>query len=59
VRDDLRVVATAKVEATYAKREPSDELKLRLLQAYRRVRASLLRLFFRRPRWSAPRSSRN
>ena len=31
VRDELRVVATAKVESVYAKREPSEELKLRLL----------------------------
>jgi transglutaminase-like putative cysteine protease len=55
VRDELRVVATAKVESVYAKREPSDELKLRLLVAYRRVRLSLVRLFVRRPHWIGPR----
>jgi transglutaminase-like putative cysteine protease len=55
VRDELRVVATAKVESVYAKREPSDELRLRLLVAYRRVRLSLLRLFVRRPHWIGPR----
>ena len=55
VRDELRVVATAKVESVYAKREPSEELKLRLLIAYRRVRTSLIRLFVRRPHWIGPR----
>jgi transglutaminase-like putative cysteine protease len=55
VREELRVVATAKVESVYAKREPSDELKLRLLVAYRRVRLSLVRLFVRRPHWIGPR----
>ena len=55
VRDELRVVATAKVESVYAKREPSEELKLRLLVAYRRVRLSLVRLFVRRPHWIGPR----
>jgi transglutaminase-like putative cysteine protease len=55
VRDELHVVATAKVEAIYARREPSPLLKLRLLQAYRRVRMSLLRLMLRRPGWLAPR----
>ena len=54
VRDELRVVATAKVESVYAKREPSEELKLRLLVAYRRVRMSLVRLFVRRPHWIGP-----
>jgi hypothetical protein len=51
VRDDLHVVATAKVESVYGRREPSDELRLRLWRAYRRVRLSLLRLVLRRPDW--------
>jgi Transglutaminase-like superfamily/Domain of unknown function (DUF4129)/TgpA N-terminal domain len=51
VRDELQVVATAKVEALYGRREPSAELRLRLIQAYRRVRLSLLRLMLRRPHW--------
>jgi transglutaminase-like putative cysteine protease len=50
VRDDLHVVAAAKVESVYARREPTDDLKLRLLLAYRRVRMSLLRVFLRRPK---------
>jgi transglutaminase-like putative cysteine protease len=55
VRDELRVVATAKVESVYARREPSEELKVRLMIAYRRVRMSLVRLFVRRPHWVGPR----
>jgi hypothetical protein len=51
VREELQVVATAKVEALYGRREPSAELRLRLMQAYRRVRLSLLRLMLRRPNW--------
>lgn len=51
VREELHVVATAKVESVYGRREPSDELRLRLIHAYRRVRLSLLRLLLRRPRW--------
>lgn len=59
VRDELQVVATAKVEALYGRREPSDELRLRLSHAYRRVRLSLLRLLLRRPHWlSLPRVGR-
>jgi len=47
---DLTMIATAKVEATYAQRRPTP-LKLRsLTSAYRRVRLGLLRLLFRRPR---------
>jgi hypothetical protein len=59
VREELQVVATAKVEALYGRREPSAELRLRLIQAYRRVRLSLLRLMLRRPHWlSLPRVGR-
>jgi hypothetical protein len=54
VTDELRVVATAKVESVYARREPSEELKVRLMIAYRRVRMSLVRLFMRRPHWVGP-----
>jgi hypothetical protein len=54
VRDELRVVATAKVESVYARREPSEDLKVRLMIAYRRVRTSLFRLFLRRPHWVGP-----
>jgi len=56
VREELQMVATAKVEALYGKRQPSEELRQRLLRAYRRVRLSLLRLLLRRrPRMSVPR----
>jgi transglutaminase-like putative cysteine protease len=49
VRSDLHVVATAKVEAAYGRRQPdTDSLQL-LRQAYRRVRIGLLRLLVRRP----------
>jgi len=54
VSDELRVVATAKVESVYARREPSEQLKVRLMIAYRRVRMSLVRLFIRRPHWVGP-----
>lgn len=48
VRDDLRFVATAKVEATYARRPPVGEMLERLRRAYRRVRVWLLALALRR-----------
>ena len=51
VRNELHVVATAKVEALYGRREPTDELRVRLLMAYRKVRRSLLALLLRRPSW--------
>ena len=56
---DLTMIATAKVEATYGQRRPTP-LKLRsLTSAYRRVRLGLLRLLFRRLRFSRrPRSRR-
>ena len=56
---DLNMIATAKVEATYAQRRPSP-LKLRsLTTAYRRVRFGLLRLLIRRPKVGLrPRSRR-
>ncbi|HWH37331.1 MAG TPA: transglutaminaseTgpA domain-containing protein [Candidatus Limnocylindrales bacterium] len=51
VAADLRTLATAKVEATYARRPQTWALGHRLALAYRRVRLNLLRLLFRRPRW--------
>ena len=49
-RDDLRLIATAKVEATYGNRRPGDSVLHSLALAYRRVRFGLLRLLIRRPR---------
>jgi hypothetical protein len=48
-RDDLRLIATAKVEATYGQRRPGESLLHSLALAYRRVRFGLLRLLIRRP----------
>jgi transglutaminase-like putative cysteine protease len=48
---DLRLLATAKVEATYARRTPSWAAGHRLGIAYRRVRVNLLRLVLRGPGW--------
>ena len=50
-RGDLELIATAKVEATYARRQPGESLLLSLAAAYRRVRLGLLRLLWRRPRF--------
>lgn len=49
VRSDLHVVATAKVEAAYGRRQPDTDTLQLLRQAYRRVRVGLLRLLVRRP----------
>ncbi len=49
VASDLRVVADAKVEATYAGSPPTGGSVAPLRKAYRRVRAGLLRLWLRRP----------
>ncbi|HUP83309.1 MAG TPA: transglutaminaseTgpA domain-containing protein [Candidatus Limnocylindria bacterium] len=50
VRSDLMVLATAKVEAAYGRRQPGSVLLLRIAEAYRHARTGLLRLIFRRPR---------
>ena len=50
VRSELRVVATARVESAYGRRELQGEALRALREAYRRVRMGLLRLVFRRPR---------
>jgi hypothetical protein len=49
-QDDLKLIATAKVEATYGRREPADSMLRSLGIAYRRVRLGLFRLIMRRPR---------
>jgi len=54
VRGELVVVARAKVETTYARREPDRQMLDQLRHAYRRVRIGLLRLILRR----RPRSTR-
>ena len=51
VRSDLRLIAAAKVEATYAGRPVDGSVLSGLVRAYRRVRVGLLRLVVRRPRW--------
>lgn len=56
---DLHLIATAKVEATYGRRQPADSMRRTLGVAYRRVRLSLLRLMMRKPRVGLrPRSAR-
>jgi hypothetical protein len=50
VRGELKLVATAKVESAYGRRELQGEALRALRDAYRRVRMGLLRLVFRRPR---------
>lgn len=57
-RNDLALITTAKVEATYGRREPGESLLLSIAEAYRRVRLGLLRLLFRR-RPSGPRGPRS
>ncbi|MGI8928760.1 MAG: transglutaminase TgpA family protein [Candidatus Limnocylindrales bacterium] len=47
---DLKMIATAKVEATYGRRTPGETMRRSLGIAYRRVRLGLLRLVIRRPK---------
>ncbi len=57
VATELEVVARAKVETTYARRAPDNEMLEQLRAAYRRVRIGLLRLVVRRkPRADRPRA---
>jgi len=49
-REDLQVIAMAKVESTYARRQPQETILRSLGVAYRRARLGLLRLVVRRPR---------
>jgi hypothetical protein len=56
---DLRLIATAKVEATYGRRRPGNSMLRTLARAYRRVQFGLLRLMIRRPKLGLrPRSTR-
>ena len=58
-QEDLHLIATAKVEATYGRRTAEDEMLRRLGVAYRRVRLGLLRLVMRRPKMGLrPRSKK-
>lgn len=63
VRPELRLLATANVESTYAHRVPEASMVASLSAAYRRVRLGLLRLLFRRdgrswlPRPRGPRAT--
>jgi transglutaminase-like putative cysteine protease len=50
VRPELTLVATSKVEATYARREPGDDLMRQLALVRRRLRVRLLGLVLHRPR---------
>ena len=57
-RSDLVLLASAKVEAVYGRRQPGSVLLMRIATAYRHARMGLLRLIFRRPRLGrGPRSS--
>ena len=49
-QEDLHLIATAKVEATYGRRTAGDSMLRRLGLAYRRVRFGLLRLMIRKPK---------
>ena len=49
-RPDLELLATAKVEAVYGRRQAGSLLLMRIATAYRHARMGLLRLIFRRPR---------
>ena len=51
-RNDLRLIAMAKVESTYARRAPGDSTVEMIANAYRRARVGLLRLIVRRGRGS-------
>lgn len=55
---DFRLIATAKVEATYARRRPEQGTLAMIALAYRRARLSILKLLVRKPRSfaSKPRS---
>jgi hypothetical protein len=55
VRDEIRVVARAKVLSTYGRRPPDANVLEQLRVAYRRVRVAILRLAFRRRRRDRPR----
>jgi hypothetical protein len=48
--DDLRLIATAKVEATYGRKSVGEGVMRSLSLAYRRVRFGLLRLVIRKPK---------
>jgi transglutaminase-like putative cysteine protease len=48
-RPDLELLATAKVETVYGRRQPGSILLTRIALAYRHARTGLLRLLFRRP----------
>lgn len=54
-RPDLELLATAKVEAVYGRRQPGSMLLLRLAAAYRHARTGLLRLIFKRLNFQIPR----
>jgi transglutaminase-like putative cysteine protease len=47
---DVRLIATAKVEATYGRREPGEGVLASIGLAYRRARVGLLRLILRKPK---------
>jgi hypothetical protein len=49
-QEDLHLIATAKVEATYGRRTAGENLLRRLGLAYRRARLGMLRLIVRRPK---------
>jgi len=57
-RPDLELLATAKVEAVYGRREAGSMLLMRIGAAYRHARTGLLRLLFRRPNFRLGRGLR-
>jgi hypothetical protein len=57
-RPDLELLATAKVEAVYGRREAGSMLLIRIAAAYRHARTGLLRLLFRRPNFRLGRGLR-
>ncbi|HEY7024834.1 MAG TPA: transglutaminaseTgpA domain-containing protein [Candidatus Limnocylindrales bacterium] len=55
---DLHLIATAKVESTYARRAPEQGTLAMIGMAYRHVRIGLLKLLVRKPRGFGSRQSR-
>ncbi len=55
---DLRLIATAKVEATYARRRPEQGTLAMIGGAYRRARIGILKLIVHKPRSFRPRAGK-
>jgi hypothetical protein len=56
LKPELHVVATAKVEATYGRRDPTKASLTAIHAAYARIRRTLFKLFFHPRRPKPPRT---